>query len=188
MIADNFILATGKYLLTDASAVPKSFDTNRQIFESLAAVIQPGSPTDNRRLALVTVRTVARKDSDSIRPHLTLLVPPIFASVRDPVIPVKLAAEAAFIRLFDVIDEEGRIFDRFVASSLENGTLAAPLAKQMGDYFKRVGLRLGAQARERRDAEGGAGGLGLAGDEADDEKEIWSVGSLGSGEEGWVDS
>ena len=52
----------------------------------------------------------------------------------------------------------------------------------MGDYFKRVALRLGAQARERRDAEGGAGGLGLDSDERDDELEVWSVGRVEMGE------
>lgn len=47
----------------------------------------------------------------------------------------------------------------------------------MQDYFMRVALRLGSQARERREAEGGAGGLGL-GDEVEDEREVWSVGRV----------
>ncbi|CAI4214986.1 unnamed protein product [Parascedosporium putredinis] len=100
-----------------------------------------------------------------IRPHMPLLAPPIFASVRDPVIPVKLSAEAAFVGMFSVVDEESRIFN-----------------KSMQDYFKRVTLRLGGQARERRDAEGGQGGLGLSNDEVEDEKEIWSVGRVDVGE------
>jgi hypothetical protein len=37
--------------------------------------------------------------------------------------------------------------------------------------------------RERREAEGGAGGLGLANDEVEDEKEIWSVGKMEMGED-----
>jgi hypothetical protein len=49
-----------------------------------------------------------------VRPHLTLLAPPVFASVRDVVIPVKLAAEAAFVQLFAVADEEGRVFDKWI--------------------------------------------------------------------------
>ena len=48
----------------------------------------------------------------------------------------------------------------------------------MQDYFKRVASRLGAQARERKEAEGGQGGLGLSNDEKEDEKEIWSVGKV----------
>jgi hypothetical protein len=44
-------------------------------------------------------------------------------------------------------------------------------------------MRLGSQARERREAEGGQGGLGLSNDEAEDEKEIWSVGKVDVGSE-----
>src|ERR1700753_1441603 len=99
-ISDNCVLAAGKYLLTESSN--KSFDTIKPLFEALAPVIQPGSPTDTRRLALVVIRTVSRENNDIVRPHLALLAPPIFASVRDPVIPVKLSAEAAFLAIFSV--------------------------------------------------------------------------------------
>lgn len=109
-----------------------------------------------------------------VRAHVPVLAAPVFSSVRDPVIPVKLSAEAAFVELFSVADEESRIFDKFMAGP---GNELPPTTKRsMGDYFKRVALRLGTQARERREAEGGQGGLGLSNDEAEDEKEIWSVG------------
>lgn len=181
-ITDNFILATGKYLLTDT---PKSFESTKPIFEKLAALIPPGGALDSRRLALVVVRTVARANMDLVRPHLGLLAPPIFASVRDMVIPVKLAAEAAFVALFNVMDEEGKVFDKYLAG--ENGggggaALPPAVKRSMGDYFKRVALRLGAQARERRDAEGGvSGAIGLSEDEREDEREIWSVGKVDVG-------
>jgi hypothetical protein len=113
-----------------------------------------------------------------VRPHLSLLAPPVFASVRDPVIPVKLAAEAAFMALFDVVDEESKVFDRYISSQ----ELAANQKRSMQDYFKRVALRLGNTARERKEAEGGQGGLGLSNDEVDDEREIWSVGKVDLGE------
>jgi hypothetical protein len=117
---------------------------------------------------------------ETVRPHLSLLAPPVFASVRDPVIPVKLAAEAAFVELFGVVDEETKVFDKYINGA---GTdLPANTKRSMQDYFKRVAVRLGNQARERREAEGGAGGLGLSNDEAEDEKEIWSVGSVELGD------
>ena len=113
---------------------------------------------------------------DMVRPHVALLAPPIFASVRDPVIPVKLSAEAAFVELFSVADEESRVFDKFLAGP---GAEMPPNTKRsMGDYFKRVATRLGTQVRERREAEGGQGGLGLSNDEQEDEREIWSVGKV----------
>lgn len=117
---------------------------------------------------------------DLVRPHLGLLAPPVFASVRDMVIPVKLAAEAAFVALFNVVDEESRVFDKFLNTAGDN--LPPNAKRNMGDYFKRVALRLGAQARERRDAEGGVqGAIGLSEDEREDEREIWSVGKVDVG-------
>ncbi|KAI1262663.1 ARM repeat-containing protein [Xylariaceae sp. FL1019] len=176
-VADNSILATGKYLLSDSA---KSFEATKPIFSTLATIISPGNPVDSRRLALVVVRTASRANMELVRPHLALMAPAVFASVRDPVIPVKLAAEAAFVELFGVVDEESGVFDRYMAGP---GAELPPMTKRsIGDYFKRVAIRLGAQARERRDAEGGAGGLGLTSDEVEDEKEIWSVGAMEMGD------
>ncbi|GAP85739.1 putative translational activator GCN1 [Rosellinia necatrix] len=172
-VADNTILATGKYLLSDSV---KSFETTKPIFSTLSAIIGPGNPSDSRRLALVVVRTVSRTNMELVRPHLATLAPPVFASVRDPVIPVKLAAEATFVELFGVVDEETTVFDRYMGGP--GGELPANTKRSMQDYFKRVAVRLGQQARERREAEGGQGGLGLSHDEAEDEKEVWSVGAV----------
>ena len=177
-IADNFVLAAGKYLLL--SGEENTFESNRPIFEALASVIPPGNPVDTRRLALVVIRTVSRRHSDVARPHLPLLTLPIFASVRDMVIPVKLAAEAAFLTLFDVVNSEGTLFEKYMAGPGSN--IAAATKKSLQDYFKRVALRLAAQARERAEAEGGQRSLGLSSDEVDDEREIWSVGKVELGE------
>lgn len=158
------------------SSPPKSFDDTKQIFDALALIVQPGNATDSRRLALVTIRTLSRKNADLVRPHVSLLAPPIFASVRDPVIPVKLSAEAAFVELFSVADEESRIFDKYMGGP--GNELPPNTKRSMSDYFKRVAMRLGVQARERREAEGGQGSLGLSNDELEDEREIWSVGKV----------
>lgn len=175
-VANNSILATGKYLLSDDA--PKAFEsTTKPLFSTLATIIGPGNPSDSRRLSLVVVRTASRKSPDLVRPHLPLLAPPVFASVRDPVIPVKLAAEAAFVELFGVVDEESRVFDNYLASS--GAELPPNTKRSMQDYFRRVALRLGGQARERREADGG--GIGLANDEVEDEKEIWCVGQVDVG-------
>lgn len=175
VISDNAVLAAGKYLLSGETQ--KTFEHTKPIFEALAPVVEPGHPVDTRRLALVVLRTVAREHNDLIRPHIPLLVPVVFASVRDPVIPVKLSAEAAFLTIFSVVDEETAVFDKYMASPAGK-SLSAGQQRSMGDYFKRVALRLASQARERKEAEGGAGGLGLSSDEMEDEREIWSVGKV----------
>lgn len=173
-IADNCVLASGKYLLTPTS--DKSFEPVKQIMEALAAAIAPGKPVDTRRLSLVVLRTVAREQNDLVRPHLALLTPTVFGSVRDMVIPVKLAAEAAFLSLFSVVEEEDAIFTKYMAGP--GAELAPGPKRSMQDYFKRIATRLGAQARERKEAEGGQGGLGLSSDELEDEREVWSVGKV----------
>ncbi|KAL5364855.1 armadillo-type protein [Aspergillus floccosus] len=154
----------------------RSFESNKAIFEALAPCIQPGAPSDTRRLVLVVVRTVSRLHPELTRPHLALLAPPIFASVRDMVIPVKLAAEAAFLSLFSVVESESAVFDKYMAGP--GAELPPGPKRSMSDYFKRVAVRLANQARERKEAEGGQGGLGLSNDEVDDEKELWSIGKF----------
>lgn len=182
-VQQNAVLATGKYLLSDAAIEDQ--EECQALFDGLAGVIHPGGDIDSRRLALVVVRTVSRHHSDHVHPFLASLVPPVFASVRDPVIPVKLAAEAAFLELFSVVDADDAVFDEYMAGPGKS----LPMGQQrpMSDYFKRVAKRLAAQARERRDAEGGAGGLGLSSDEQDDEREVWSVGKVDLGSDGPAD-
>lgn len=175
-IADNSVLAAGKYLLhkgDDASP-----EACKSILEVLAAHIVPGNPVDTRRLALVVIRTISRRYSSIVRPHLAVLAPPVFGSVRDMVIPIKLAAEAAFLTMFDVVESESIVFDEYISSA----DLGPGPKKSMHDYFKRVAMRLAGQARERREAEGGQGGLGLESDEVEDEREIWSVGKIELGD------
>ncbi|KAI9725554.1 MAG: translational activator of GCN4 [Chrysothrix sp. TS-e1954] len=177
-ITENCVLAAGKYLLTESSN--KSYEATKPLFDSLVPVVQPGSPIDSRRLGMVVIRTVSREHSDIARSHMAVLAPPVFASVRDPIIPVKLAAEAAFLALFCVVDEESAVFDKYLAGPGAN--LPPNTKRSMQDYFKRVATRLASQARERNEAEGGQDGLGLSNDEKEDEREIWSVGKVDLGE------
>jgi len=182
-IVENSVLAAGKYLLIESSN--KSFDTSKVILEALVPLLQPGSALDARRLALVVIRTISRENNDLVRPHLSLLAPPVFTCVRDLVIPIKLSAEAAFLAMFCVVEDENTVFDKYMAGP--GASLPTVTKRSMQDYFKRVALRLGVQARERREAEGGQGGLELSSDEKDDEREIWSVGKVDLGESSFDD-
>lgn len=177
------MLAAGKYLLAELY-MPK-LEASQQVLEALAEIIGPGCSADSRRLALVVIRTVSRKRHEIVIPYLDILAPPIFASVRDPIIPIKLAAEAAFLALFSVVEAESEIFDNYIIKAGDN--MSPTTKRSMQDYFKRIAMRLGVQARERREAEGGQGGLGLSNDERDDEKEIWSVGKVDLGEDSFAD-
>ena len=183
-ISDNSVLAAGKYLL-----VPKrssNYEQSKSIIEALASAMGPGAPPNTRRLALVVIRTVSRKVFELISSTLATLVPPIFASVRDPVIPVKLAAEAAFLSIFSVTESESEVFDRYMVEA--GGEMNPTMKRSIQDYFKRVALRLGTQAREQKEAEGGQGGLGLSNDEREDEREVWSVGKVELGYDAFNDA
>ena len=184
-VSENSILAAGKLILSPSG--PPPFDAAKSLFEGLAPIIQPGSGTDARRLALVVLRTISRMHNDLVRPHLPVLVPPVFASVRDLIIPIKLAAEAAFIALFDAVDSEGAVFEKYISAPGAGAELSVGQRRNMQDYFRRVALRLATQARERREAEGvqdadKEGEEGLTSEERDDLRELWSVGKVDLGE------
>ena len=131
---------------------------------------------DTKRLALVVIRTVSRNDLELISAHLPILAPPVYKNVRSMVIPVKLAAEAAFLSIFSVVESEREVFDRYMAE--EGSNMETDMKRSMPMYFDRVARKQGIQARERKEAEGGQGGLGLSNDEREDEREIWSVGKV----------
>ena len=161
----------------------KSSDSepSKAIIEALATAITPGGPPDTRRLALVVIRTVSRTDSELINSNLPALAPPIFASIRgETVIPVKLAAEAAFLSIFSVVESESEVFDEYMAEA--GAGMNATTKRSMQEYFKRNAMKLAMQARERKEAEGEQGGLGLSNDEREDEREIWSVGKVDLGD------
>jgi hypothetical protein len=177
-IATSSVLAVGKLLLSDPHA---NASVTKPLLETLAPLIAPGAPADVRRLSLVVLRTLARKHPEMVQPYTPAFVPSLFACVRDPIIPIKLAAEQAFLALFDVVDQDTALFDAYMTA--HSASLPATQKRSLGDYFKRVVLRLAGQARERREAEGGVKGtLGLSEDEVEDEKEVWSVGRVDLGD------
>ncbi|PSK56762.1 hypothetical protein B9Z65_6386 [Elsinoe australis] len=191
-LSESFVIAAGKYFLQSSS--PKDEAHVEPIHNALVSIIPPtgGASVDTRRLSLTVLRTIARHNhQELIAPYLSTLVPPVFGSVRDPLIPVKLAAEQAFLAIFDVVDNEADDFDKYLEK--EGKDLPPNTKRSMGDYFKRVAARLGAQARERREAEGRSGkavhgeSSWLSADEEEDERELWSVGRVEIGE-GWRDS
>ncbi|KAK3616481.1 translational activator of GCN4 [Elasticomyces elasticus] len=179
-VSDNCVLAAGKYLLAEEGN--KSYEHTKPLFDALAQVIPPGHPVDTRRLALVVVRTMSREQNELVRPHLETLVPPIFACVRDIVIPVKLSAEAAFLAIFSVVEQESAVFDKFFSPSGPGSKLPPVQQRSMKEYFTRIAVRLSNQAKERREAEGGQGGLNLSSDETEDLREVMSIGKVDLGE------
>lgn len=163
-VSDAATLACGKLLLA-FGGLP--FEITKILLTQLAQNITApaSSSSDTRRLALVVLRTVARQQHALTKPHVTLLATATFSCVREMVIPIKLAAEKAWLALFDLVAGSTE-FDKWFAevqSDLPNN------GRSIGDYTKRVAMRLAQAERERLEE----GGDDMESDKREDEAEIW---------------
>ncbi|ODQ79468.1 hypothetical protein BABINDRAFT_180589 [Babjeviella inositovora NRRL Y-12698] len=207
-ICDNAIVAMGKFLLLkNQLAAPAQFVlpriANSKIEDPTApfeipveavsdvvrqlcvTMLEPASNSvDSRRLSLVCIRTIARFQYDeAIQPFFDALGPSVFACVRDPVVPIKLAAEKAFLALFNLVeDEQATAFNEWFAKVSAVGTTVETVVgavvqlRSIGDYNKRVAIRLAGVERERI-ASGGDEET-MYSDRFEDEGEIWAVGGV----------
>ncbi|ODV96908.1 hypothetical protein PACTADRAFT_1492 [Pachysolen tannophilus NRRL Y-2460] len=200
-ISDNAVVAAAKFLLLyGETKSPDSIETKgalpftipddvvRQIVEALSiTACKPVSNSlDTRRLSLVVIRTLARfKYEDIIKPNITNLALSVFTCVRDIIIPIKLAAEKAYLAIFNMVeDEKSDFFNSWFSelSSSVNGSTVTSITGQViqlrsiGDYTKRVSSRLAAVERERISAGGDI--ETMFSDRFEDEKEIWAVGGV----------
>ena len=195
---ENGIIAAGKMLLLEGetkspfskqeSSEPLHIgeENIKQLIECLSrCTLKPVSnSTDARRLSLVVIRTLARfKMSECIQPFIDTLAISVFSCLRDSIIPIKLAAEKAYLAIFNLIDEVEmdsftEWFNNFSANtvSVENLVGTTVQMRSIGDYTKRVGKRLANVERERIAAGGDA--ETMFSDRFEDEKEIWSVGGV----------
>lgn len=194
-ISDNATLAIGKILLlvgeTKSPVVENSVEVDSpfelddesvsNLSKQLALIcIAPNSNSpDTRRLSLVVIRTVARLKSDLFTPYLDELVPSIFACIRDPIIPIKLAAEKAYLGIFNLVDDvKQEAFSLWFDGKSEFTTVTGTkiVARSIGDYTKRVAARLATVERERIVA--GGDEETMFSDRFEDETEVWAVGGI----------
>lgn len=194
-ISDNATVAIGKLMLLDGElrspkqtgeAAPKPFVLpdelkQRLVDQILATCLDPASKSsDSRRLALVVLRTVARfKLSTLVAPYYNVVVPSVFACLRDPVIPIRLAAEKAYLAVFKLVeDAELKAFSEWFNEASQapiKTVLGAEIQpRSIGDYTKRVANRLASVERER--VEAGGDDEAMYSDRLEDENEVWAVG------------
>lgn len=164
-MSDNATIAIGKLLLLGVES--------KELVDQLAmnAIAPKSSSPDTRRLSLVVIRTVARHKGIV---DLDIVVPSIFACVRDPIIPIKLAAEKAFLEVFDMVNGSAKFDAWFKNENLTTVTGTTIVARSIGEYTKRVASRLAGVERERIEA--GGDEETLFSDRIEDENEIWQVG------------
>lgn len=197
-ISDNATVAVGKLLLLhgETSSPQQSndmksetpFELPEDLITSLVEVlsvsaIQPQSNSpDTRRLSLVVIRTASRfKYEEIIKPHWNVLVPSVFTCLRDGIIPIRLAAEKAYLAVFNLIaDKDMSDFNGWFEAASQ-GSITTILdgaiqPRSIGDYTKRVASRLANVERERLEA--GGDEEAMFSDRFDDEKEVWAVGGV----------
>ncbi len=191
-ISENGVVAAGKLLLLNGTKgdnqeekyeVP--FPLSKKLIETLSKAMQApvSSSNDTRRLSLVVVRTIARANYDlMIRPHLDILGPAVFVGVRELIIPIKLAAEKAYLGIFKLVeDPELQLFNKWFSTISSSPTVETTTGKKIqtrsiGDYTKRVGARLASVERERIAA--GGDEETMFSDRFEDEREIWAIGGV----------
>ncbi|KAH3672228.1 hypothetical protein WICPIJ_010080 [Wickerhamomyces pijperi] len=196
-INDNTTTAIGKLLLLEGQTsspftknTPSDVifeipgDLQTELVQQLATLtLKPASTSlDSRRLSLAVIRTVARHNPELFEKHYNIIAPSVFACVRDPVIPIKLAAEKAYLGVFNLVeDEKMDVFTKWFESLNGAATIDTIIGttlqtRSIGDYTKRVAVRLASVERERIAAGGDA--ETLYSDRIEDENEIWAVGGV----------
>lgn len=195
-ISDNATVAIGKLLLLHGEKLapkqsekadnPWELSSNHlsSLVENLSRVtMKPESNSpDTRRLALVVIRTVARlKYTEIVKPQCNVIAPSVFTCLRDGVIPIRLAAEKAFLAIFNLIEDVDMTdfkiwFDDASKSPITTLIGTTIQARSVGDYTRRVASRLASVERER--LEDGGDAETMFSDRYEDEKEIWAVGGF----------
>ncbi|ESW98430.1 hypothetical protein KL918_005153 [Ogataea parapolymorpha] len=187
-VSDNAVLACGKLMLQ----LPDDYELADEDETAFGALIRqlcvsmnspPSTSRDTRRLALVVVRTVCRFKYDRcIRPYVDVIAPCVFLCVRDPLIPIKLAAEKAFLAVFQLVEDENmELFNEWAQAKNATPTLQTASGqtlqlRSITEYTKRVGFRLASVERERLAA--GGDKEAMFSDQFEDEREIWAVGGV----------
>lgn len=197
-LSEHGVIASGKLLLlTGETKSPYSKVASNSNFElddeqikkivdtlSVSMLKPVCNSNDVRRLSLVVIRTAARfKVDECITPNLDTLGLSVFSCLRDPIIPIKLAAEKAYLAIFQLIEdvEMNKFTEWFEKisdgkTSLDNIVGTTVQVRSVGDFTKRVGKRLANVERERIAAGGDA--EAMYSDRFEDENEIWAVGGV----------
>ncbi|KAH9248539.1 hypothetical protein BASA81_013795 [Batrachochytrium salamandrivorans] len=109
------------------------------LVETLIQVSLPGlRSTETRREAIVALKGLAKISSKALSPFMAKLVPALMTNVRDRTIPIKLAAERCLVHTFELKSGKSTTV---LQTYLQ--TLDGPSARSIGDYARRVLVKIG---------------------------------------------
>jgi hypothetical protein len=177
-MSENSVIGLGKYLLSSAVR-----DASNPILETCVSTLcsttakTTSHSLDTRRLSLIVLRTLARTNHALIAQFLDIIMVPLFSCVRDQIIPVKLAAEKAYLAVLELVEKpDSKVFETWFEHAKEKGIIPAQQQRSIQDYTRRVAVRL-AQGERDRIAAGGDDDKVFS-DRIEDENEIWAVGTV----------
>lgn len=172
---DNAVLAIGKMLLGNLELdQSEASSLIHQLCKLI--VIHSGDSPNTVRLAIIILRTVARTKYSIINTDLDLIIPVVFSTVRSPIIPIKLASEKCYLEILKLLETDDIFKNWFNQQSdpIIVDTFKLLIAsRSIGDYTKRVAMRLANVEKER--IQQGGDSETVFSDRIEDEQEIWLV-------------
>ncbi|KAF9109015.1 translational activator of GCN4 [Mortierella sp. AM989] len=162
------VLAIGKMIVSEDYQVDQ--ELVGELIKKLSIVLSENISIESKRLILVCLRAVARQAPWLVEPHLSQVVPVMMTSVRERVIPIKLAAERAL--LFSLqLQKDDSVYQTYL------GTIDTTTSKALTDYHRRILSKLALNERARLEQ--------LHGQEdteaIEEDAEVYSVGGLNVG-------
>ncbi|KAI8616178.1 armadillo-type protein [Chytriomyces sp. MP71] len=139
--------ANSLLLLASEEAFELDEAAKENLLKGLIDIAKEGVQVDARRMSVLGIKNLAKKNYQFVAPHLFLLVPTLMLLVRERVIPIKLASERSLLHLLCISSQNN---DPSVLVKYTGG-LDATSARNLNDYVKRVLSKL---AEKESDDEG----------------------------------
>ncbi|KAF9957711.1 translational activator of GCN4, partial [Mortierella alpina] len=134
------VLAIGKMLTSEPYQVDQ--ELIGELIKKLSQHLTQDINLESKRLILVSLRAVARQAPWLVEPHLAHVVPLMMASVRERVIPIKLAAERALLFALQ-LQKDDSVYQAYL------GSIDTNASKTLTDYHRRILSKLAVNERTR---------------------------------------
>ncbi|KAG0338181.1 translational activator of GCN4 [Podila horticola] len=159
------VVAIGKMLTSEAYQVDQ--ELMGELIMKLAAHLTLETNIESKRLILVCLRAVSRQAPWLVEPHLGTLVPLMMTSVRERVIPIKLAAERALLFALQLQKDDG-VYQTYLS------TIDTTASKALIDYHRRILSKLAINERARIENLHGQEDA----DAVEEDAEVYAVGGI----------
>ncbi|KAI9236262.1 MAG: armadillo-type protein [Podila humilis] len=159
------VVAIGKMITNEAYQVDQ--ELMGELIKKLAAHLTLETNIESKRLILVCLRAVSRQAPWLVEPHLGTLVPLMMTSVRERVIPIKLAAERALLFALQ-LQKDDTVYQTYL------GTIDTAASKALIDYHRRILSKLAINERTRIENLHGQEDA----DAVEEDAEVYAVGGI----------